>query len=148
MISPFGDVAKRRRRLNPDLVSWIPTPQLILEFERKLITRYRTGSHSLNIEVMRYSGTKRSDRLCLCKLGVQTIWHIFMDCPLTIGTVQRDKYKNLQDIFSDPLVHTYLGIIIKKLKIPIGRMLFIAIFHYGTGNIAQFLQSFDELKVY
>ena len=41
-------------RINPEMKSWIPKPQSILEVERKLVTRFRTGSHSLNIEIGRY----------------------------------------------------------------------------------------------
>ena len=109
-------------RINPGLNPWVPTPQSILEVERKLITRYRTNSHSLNVEIMRYSGVKRENRLCTCKLNVQTIWHVCMCCPLTVGIFPRNKYKNLNEIFTDPLLHVYLLKVGKTLKIPTGRM--------------------------
>ena len=41
--------------INPNLNSYILRPQLILEAERILITRFRTGSHSLAIELGRYT---------------------------------------------------------------------------------------------
>ena len=109
-------------RINPGLDPWIPTPQSILEVERKLITRYRTNSHSLNIEVMRYSGVNRENRLCTCKLDVQTIWHVCMCCPLSVGIFPRNEYNNLNDLFNDPFVHVYLLKLSKTLKIPTGRM--------------------------
>ena len=50
-------------RINPNLNSYILRPQLILEAERILITRFRTGSHSLAIELGRYTNTPREHRL-------------------------------------------------------------------------------------
>ena len=38
-------------RVNPMLRSCVPNPQIIMEIERELVTRYRTGSHSLAIEL-------------------------------------------------------------------------------------------------
>ena len=108
-------------RINPDLKSFIPKSQTILEIERILITRYRTGSHSLSIELGRYSNIPRLERLCCCGNDIQTIWHIFSECPLTLSLVDR-SYQNLQAIFLDENVHKHLLLITKKLNIPIGKI--------------------------
>ena len=108
-------------QVNPELVPWVPSPQTIMEFERKIVTRFRTGSHSLNVEVMRYSNIVRENRLCSCKNGVQDIWHIFMQCPLTMG-INRRNYSNLHDVFQDENAHRNLIKITKRLKVPIGRI--------------------------
>lgn len=90
-----------------------------MEFERKLITRFRTGSHSLNIELGRYSNTARENRLCSCGNGIQTVWHIFKDCPLTEEL--HSNHANLKEIFEDYNINQGLLAITKALKIPIGR---------------------------
>ena len=108
-------------RINPELQRWIPSPQSILEIERKLVTRYRIGSHSLNIELGRYSNINRENRLCTCGRDVQTIWHIFTMCPLTEGIVDTN-YHSLNDIFSDNSIHEHLPKLSKALRIPIGRI--------------------------
>ena len=109
-------------RINPTLKSWVPKPQSILEIERKLVTRFRTGSHSLNIELGRYSNISRNNRLCKCKSDIQTVWHIFTACPLTNGVVKSNTYRSLSDIFSDDEIHVHILALTKVLKIPIGRM--------------------------
>ena len=57
--------------INPSLSSCVPVPQTTLEFEREMVTRFRTGSHSLAIETGRYSNTPRENRLCSCGEGIQ-----------------------------------------------------------------------------
>ena len=54
----------------------------IPEFERIIVTRYRCGSHYLEIEKGRYQRKQRDDRLCLCQENVQTMHHIVLHCPL------------------------------------------------------------------
>ena len=107
--------------INPELKPWVPIPQNMMESERKIITRFRTGSHSLNIEIMRYSNIERERRLCTCKNGVQNIWHVFMECPLTTGINTR-HYQNLKEIFEDDNLHSKLINISTRLKIPLGRI--------------------------
>ena len=107
-------------QINPDLTPWIPYPQTIMESERKLVTRFRTGSHSLNIEIMRYSNVLREDRLCVCKDGIQTVWHVFMQCPLTQG-INRRNYDSLKDIFDDDNIQENIMKIATRLKVPLGR---------------------------
>ena len=54
----------------------------IFEIERILITRFRTGSHSLLIETGRYHNarTPRDQRMCSCKEEIQTVHHILIKC--------------------------------------------------------------------
>ena len=64
---------------NPDLKK--PEYGNIPEFERIKITRYRCGSHYLEIEKGRFQRKNREDRLCPCG-RVQTLHHVILDCPL------------------------------------------------------------------
>ena len=75
--------------INPDLSK--PHYEGILEFQRVITTRYRTGSHNLRIETgRRVPNLKREERLCICNSGVQTVQHILLECPLMVAT--RLKY--------------------------------------------------------
>ena len=89
-----------------------------MEIERILITRFRTGSHSLAIEIGHYSNIPRENRMCKCNRNVQTVWHIFSECPLTIECGRRD-FNDLNELFLDQNVHHSLLAISKVLKIPI-----------------------------
>ena len=52
------------------------------EFQRIVITRYRTGSHNLRIEKdRRLPNSTREDRICACNTGIQTIKHVLQECP-------------------------------------------------------------------
>ena len=90
----------------------------MLEFEGKIITRFRTGSHSLAMELGRYRNIQQEYRLCEVGQAAQSIWHIFMDCHLTESIVERN-YQNLKEIFDDEDVHTLLLKTTRKLKIRI-----------------------------
>lgn len=65
-------------RVNPTLRKNVQKPQPNMEFERELITRFPTGSHSLAVEIGRYSNITRENRLCACGKrsanGVQMLW--------------------------------------------------------------------------
>ena len=107
-------------RVNPQLISPISNQQELLEVERILVTRYRTGSHSLAIETGRYTRplTERKDRLCKCKTGVQTVLHCFTECPITTPYIL-GNFTNLIDVFDDKNVHKNLLAINRKLKLPL-----------------------------
>ena len=105
-------------QINPNLVSHVHTPQAILEYERELVTRFRTGSHSLAVELGRYSNTPRENRVCRCGTGVQTVWHVFSECPLT-RTIVQTNYSNLNEIFDDEDIHSLLLAVTKELKVQI-----------------------------
>ena len=106
-------------RVNPSLEKYVPKPQPTLEIERELVTRYRTGSHSLAIELGRYSNTARENRVCCCGNSVQSVWHLFTECPLTHPIVDHQSYSNLCEVFGDGDVHRKLLMICSKLKIAI-----------------------------
>ena len=75
--------------VNPTLSK--PAYENVFEFQRVLITRYRTGSHNLRVEKDRQiPNSNREDRLCKCNNEVQTLKHILMSCPL-LNEI-RDKY--------------------------------------------------------
>ena len=105
-------------QINPTLSSYVPVPQTTMEFERELVTRFRTGSHSLAVETGRYSNIPRENRLCGCGEGIQTVWHVFAECPKTRHIVQMN-YTNMHEIFEDENVHNVLLAITKELKIQI-----------------------------
>ena len=71
----------------------------ILEFERILITRYRTGCHNLRIESGRHCNPPlpREERLCQCNEGVQTLHHCLFDCPLLIETQRAFNYSTVEE---------------------------------------------------
>ena len=54
-----------------------------LEADRYTITKYRTGSHLLMIQMGRSQNTPRNDRLCQCGNEIQTIDHVLFKCALT-----------------------------------------------------------------
>ena len=91
--------------INPNLES----PQfyhsyIINELDRTILTKYRTGSHYLNIQKGRYNATQRKDRLCKCKLDVQDITHVLFHCNIT-QTIRDSNfhYNNLTELFSDTI---------------------------------------------
>ena len=62
-----------------------------LEFQRVLITKYRTGSHNLRIESGRTPYIAREERLCICNGDIQTINHVLLQCVLL--SALREKYE-------------------------------------------------------
>ena len=89
--------------INPSLSK--PVFKDKLEFQRACISRYRTGSHDLQIELGRLLGIPREERLCVCNTGVQTVSHVFLHCPLLddIG----EKY-NVVDIAEGIMKENFL----------------------------------------
>ena len=57
-------------RINPLLEKHVPCDKDVTEIERILVTRFRTGSHSLAVELGRYSGITRDERYCVCGTNV------------------------------------------------------------------------------
>ena len=75
--------------VNPALSK--PSYENVFEFQRVLITRYRTGSHNLRIEKdRRIPNSLREERLCCCGTGIQTLRHVLLECPLLQNV--REKY--------------------------------------------------------
>ena len=82
------------KTVNPELIS--PDTKNIPEFERMMITRYRCGSHYLEVEKGRFQRKKRDDRLCLCQDDVQTMQHIILHCRLVS---RLPDIRSLRDFF-------------------------------------------------
>ena len=55
------------------------------EYDRKIIAKYRAGSHDLSIQTGRLSGADRHQRLCTCRNDIQTLHHVLFSCSLTEG---------------------------------------------------------------
>ena len=105
-------------RVNPTLRDNVQNPQPNMEFEIELVTRFRTGSHSLAVELGRYSNITRENRLCSCGNGVQTVWHVMAECCETRDIVQKN-YNDLREVFDDGNIHSTLLAITRKLKVKI-----------------------------
>ena len=122
-------------RINPLLQPFVPAADVMTENERITTSRFRTGSHSLAIEIGRFSNTKRENRLCKCG-SVQTIWHLFNDCEHTRAIVHGRQFENLCEVFDDQDVHKLLFRISKELN-PIPHGLFwVPYSTWGGGKIA------------
>ena len=53
------------------------------EYDRVIISRYRIGSHKLNIQAGRLQNVNRTERLCKCSLSIQSLNHVLFNCTLT-----------------------------------------------------------------
>ena len=106
-------------RINPTLSEPLYISKVILETDRILLSRFRCGSHSLKIELGRFSRPHipREERTCTCKQGLQTVLHCFTECPLIIPMLNK-TYTNLKSIFEDDAICTNLMLICKILKVP------------------------------
>ena len=69
------------------------------EKDRKIITRYRAGSHDLKIQTGRLVHNDRHTRICSCGNNVQTVHHVIFDCPLT-ANVRNSHNINENDLKS------------------------------------------------
>ena len=68
-------------RINPTLQS----PKLYRDIschenDRRIITKYRVGSHELKIQSGRLAGSDRQDRICDSANGIQTVHHVLFSC--------------------------------------------------------------------
>ena len=87
-------------RINPALES----PNMYhridcLESDRYMLTKYRTGSHSLRIQTGRKDNEARNERICVCSRDIQTIEHVLFHCELTknitaLSETQNDDIKS------------------------------------------------------
>ena len=87
------------------------------EFERILVTRYRSGSHNLKIEAGRLRNPiiPRDERICSCNTGVQTLHHCMFDCPLLAETHTEFAYTSIEEAFNLPDIAKLLLEIEKKV---------------------------------
>ena len=105
-------------RVNPTLTNNVQNPQINMEFERELITRFCTGSYSLAVETGRYTNIIRENRLCSCGNRIQTASHVIAECCETRDIV-RNWYRNLKEVFDDANIHRVLLAVTRRLKIRI-----------------------------
>ena len=59
------------------------TSYTVTEYDRIIITKYRTGSHYLKMQAGRTNNTNRNQRLCKCK-ELQTLKHVIFECFYTV----------------------------------------------------------------
>ena len=90
------------------------------ELNRNIITKYRTGSHYLQINAGRSNNTPRHERLCICG-QIQTLKHVVFECILTrsIKTAHYPQVENLKQLFdlNSDIIATILVKIEKELKL-------------------------------
>ena len=91
-------------QVNPQLVHPAHNYKYNPEFERVLITRYRSGSHNLKIESGRLCNPTipRDERLCMCNGDVQTLHHCLFDCPLLAEARAEYNYESIEDALNSP----------------------------------------------
>ena len=90
-------------QINPNLIRPLfHKDYLISESDRLLLTKYRTGSHHLNVQKGRLINIQRSDRLCLCNSFVQYLHPIIFQCNVT-QSIRDNNFacSNLEEFFSD-----------------------------------------------
>ena len=105
-------------KVNPLLIHPLERPHRF-EFERIVITRYRTGSHNLRVETGRLCNPTlpREERLCKCNTGVQTLTHYLFDCPLLNELRGEYVYSSVKEALELPDAATLMLKIEKELDI-------------------------------
>ena len=106
-------------RINPNLISppMYEDLNVINEYDRKIITEYRTGSHSLKIQTGRMERADRIHRMCICESNIQTINHVLFHCPLTssVTNLIHGNYRNLGSFF-DNNEYAYVAGILRSIE--------------------------------
>ena len=106
-------------RINPNLISppMYEELKVINEYDRKIITEYRTGSHSLKIQTGRMERIDRINRMCICESNIQTINHVLFHCPLTstVTNLIPDNYRNLDSFFNNN-DYAYIAGILRSIE--------------------------------
>jgi hypothetical protein len=87
-------------QVNPQLNP--PEYKGVMEMERKLLSRYRSGSHSLRVEIgrMSYPPMPREQRLCSCNTGVQSLHHVLLECPLLGDLHEEYGFTSIEEAFN------------------------------------------------
>ena len=94
--------------VNPELKN-IGYP-LVLETDRIIISRYRSGFHNLNIEKGRMCNPKipREERLCLCNNEIQTLEHCLLRCTILQDLREQYSFPSVNAAFGNPNIATFL----------------------------------------
>ena len=75
---------------------------LCSEYERKILTKYRTGGHRLRIQTGRFGGVSRDQRMCRCDDDIQSLHHVLFTCTLTESVRMTNfNVRNLEEFFVD-----------------------------------------------
>ena len=90
----------------------------LLEYERVIITRLRTGSHNLYIETGRFKNPRvpREERKCVCDTGVQTVEHVIINCPL-LQHLRVDNIHSVSDYINSKYIIKFMINAAKILRI-------------------------------
>ena len=91
--STYNDYFSLNRNLNgPEFYHKYTT----WEFNRLIVTKYRTGSHYLHINTGRAANIPRNDRVCKCG-QLQTLCHVLFNCIHT-RMIKMALYANVNDL--------------------------------------------------
>ena len=101
--------------INPTLVVPVKIAN-IMEHERMILTRFRTGSHNLRIETGRWCKEQRDQRVCQCETDVQTVKHFFMDCPL-LAYLRDQNHTSVSECLESENIINYIVCSAKVLKL-------------------------------
>ena len=103
--------------VNPELRN-IGYP-LVLETDRIIISRYRSGSRNLNIEKGRMCNPKipREERLCLCNNKIQTLEHCLLRCTILQDLREQYSFPSVNAAFDNPNIARFLLQMKKILRI-------------------------------
>ena len=72
------------------------------EYERLILSKYRTGGNRLKIQMGRFEGLQRNNRLCNYQKATQTLKHVIFNCELTEAIRQKEfTATNVTEFFDD-----------------------------------------------
>ena len=93
----------------------------ILEFERILVTRYRSGSHNLRIETgqMCNPSLPREERICCCDTGIQSLCHVLFQCPLLNELYNEYAFTSIEEKFNRGNIAKFLIEMEQKLGVKV-----------------------------
>ena len=94
-------------KVNPQLI--IPKVYTgMMEYERKILTRYRCGSHNLNIETGSMFNIPRDERICDCMADLQTLQHCLFDCPMLADIRSEYNFTTIQEAMESKEIVKFL----------------------------------------
>ena len=66
-------------KINPSLQTPLFYKENLLEYDRRILIKYRSGSHDLKIRTGYFTRTPEANRLCRCN-EIQTLEHVLFHC--------------------------------------------------------------------
>ena len=94
--SPLNEYIK----INPSLQTPLFYKENLLEYDRRILIKYRSGSHDLKIRTGYFTRTPEANRLCRCN-EIQTLEHVLFHCPHTATIRQGINVDSLEAFFTD-----------------------------------------------